>query len=73
LSPNDSLTHNPDDITTYPINDILKSGRFTAVERRQEFRRRGNSPSGVIDVVYKKEYRENDEYSDMLRDWEADA
>jgi hypothetical protein len=62
-SQNNNLTHdtglpglpgtsNPDDIKTYPINDIMKSGKFTAFERKQEYRRRGKSPSGVIDGVY---------------------
>jgi hypothetical protein len=63
----------PDDITTYPINDIKASGRFTAEERRREYRRRGKSPSGVIDGVYNDEYRGNDSYNDIYRDWEADA
>jgi hypothetical protein len=66
-------TFNPDDIKTYPIDDLMKSGRFTAFERKQEYRRRGKSPSGVIDGVYNDIYRGNDEYNDTLRDWEADA
>ena len=83
-SQNNNLTHdtglpglpgtsNPDDIKTYPIDDLMKSGRFTAFERKQEYRRRGKSPSGVIDGVYNDMYRGNDEYNDTLRDWEADA
>ena len=62
-----------DDIKTYSVNEIMKSGRFTAEERRQEYRRRGKSPSGVIDGVYNDMYRGNDEYNDTLRDWEANA
>lgn len=62
-----------DDITTYPLNEIKDSGLFTAEQRRQEYRRRGKSPSGVIDGVYNDEYRGNDEYNDYYRDWDADA
>jgi hypothetical protein len=62
-----------DDITTYPINEIKKSGRFTPEERAAEYRRRGKSPSGVIDGVYNDEYRGNAEYNDIHRDWEAVA
>jgi hypothetical protein len=80
LSPKQNLMSNtglpdtskPDDITTYSINDILKSGKFTAEERKREYRRRGKSPSGVIDGVHNDAYRGNDdEYNDSLRDWEA--
>lgn len=63
----------PDDIRTYPINEIMKSGKFTADERRQEYRRRGKSPSGVIDGVYNDANRGNEVYNDMDRDWDADA
>ena len=64
----------PDDIKTYPLNDIMKSGQFTPGERRQEYRRRGKSPSGVIDGVYNDTYLENDTaYNDSNRDWDADA
>ena len=66
-------TSNSDDITTLPINDILKSGKFTAEERKREYRRRGKSPSGVIDGIYSDSYRGNDGYNDSLRDWGADA
>ena len=63
-----------DDITTYETtNDIFASGRFAAEERHREYRRRGKSPSGVIDGVYNDMFRENDMYNDDLRDWEADA
>ena len=49
-------------------------GLFTAHERRMEYRRRGKSPSGVIDGVYNGMNREGDRpYSDMDRDWDADA
>ena len=37
---------------TRPQNDILASGRFAPEERRREYRRRGKSPSGVIDGIY---------------------
>lgn len=69
------VTHafNPDDIKTYPLNDIMKSGKFSAFERKMEYRRRGKSPSGVIDGEYNDSYRGNDEYNDTLRDWDADA
>jgi hypothetical protein len=63
-----------DDITTYgTTNEIFTSGRFSADERRREYRRRGKSPSGVIDGIYNDMFRENDMYNDDLRDWEADA
>lgn len=64
---------NDGEISTYPINDILKSGKFTAEERKREYRRRGKSPSGVIDGIYNDAYRGNDGYNDTLRDWDADA
>lgn len=39
-----------------------------------EYRRRGKSPSGVIDGVYNDMNRENGRpYNDMDRDWDADA
>jgi hypothetical protein len=64
----------PDDIKTYPTNEIPKSGRFTPEERRQEYRRRGKSPSGVIDGVYNDMHLENGTaYNDYNRDWDADA
>jgi hypothetical protein len=65
----------PDDITTYPsTTDILRSGKFSAEERKQEYRRRGKSPSGVIDGVYNDSYLEPGHiYNDFDRDWEADA
>jgi len=65
----------PDDITTYPTTkDIFSSGRFTPWERRQEYIRRGKSPSGVIDGEYNDMYLEDGAiYNDMDRDWEADA
>jgi hypothetical protein len=63
----------PDDIQSVSLNEIQSSGRFTAEQRRQEYRRRGKSPSGVIDGVYNDEYRGNEGYNDTLRDWDADA
>ena len=63
-----------DDITTYrSTNDILASGRFSADERSREYRRRGKSPSGIIDGIYNDMFLENDMYNDDFRDWEADA
>ena len=42
--------------------------------RRQEYRRRGKSPSGVIDGEYNDDYLEDDEiYNEANRDWEVDA
>jgi hypothetical protein len=67
--------YDPDDITPYPTTkDIFSSGRFTPWERRQEYIRRGKSPSGVIDGEYNDMYlAEGAIYNDMDRDWEADA
>ena len=64
---------NPNDITTYPLNNINASSRFTAEERWQEYRRRGKSPSGVIDGIYNDTYRGSEEYNDAYRDSEANA
>ena len=51
-----------------------KYGHLSPDERRSEYRRRGKSPSGVIDGVYNDMYREDDRpYSDADRDWDADA
>lgn len=63
------------DITTYPsTRDIFTSGYFSAQERRQEYRRRGRSPSGVIDGIYNDTYLEDGaSYNDMDRDWDAGA
>jgi len=61
------------DITKLDINEIKSCGKFTPKERAAEYRRRGKSPSGVNDGEYNDEYRGNDEYNDMYRDWEADA
>ena len=53
-----SRTHTPyfsnqgDNIREYGINEIQSSGRFTPKERAAEYRRRGKSPSGVIDGEY---------------------
>ena len=69
----DAGTSTEDEITTYDVNDILRSEKFTPEERAAEYRRRGKSPSGFIDGVYNDEYRGNEEYNDCYRDWEADA
>jgi hypothetical protein len=70
-----SSDFDPDDITTYPTaRSIFKSGRFTAEERRKEYRRRGKGPAGVIDGEYNDEYCDPGHYyNDFERDWEADA
>lgn len=62
-----------DDITQWDINEIKNSGQFTPEERAQEYRRRGKSPSGVINGIYDDFQRGNDEYNDAYRDWDADA
>ena len=64
---------NKPEITKLGINDIKDCGRFTPEERAAEYRRRGKSPSGVIDGEYNDEYRGNDEYNDEYRDWDANA
>ena len=64
---------NKQDITKLGVNDIKDCGRFTPEERAAEYRRRGKSPSGVIDGEYNDEYRGNDEYNDEYRDWDANA
>jgi len=65
----------PDNITTYPtVRTIFKSGRFTAEERKAEYKRRGKGPAGVIDGEYNDTYCDPDDYyNDFERDWEADA
>lgn len=65
----------PDDIESYPSTKaIFKSRRFTASERQREYRRRGKSPSGVIDGVYNDAFLEPGQvYNDFDRDWDADA
>jgi hypothetical protein len=69
-----SKPFDPDDITSYPsTNELYKSGRFTPEERRQEYRRRGKSPSGVIDGEYNDTYCDEEPYNDVNRDWDADA
>jgi hypothetical protein len=62
-----------DNIQDYGINAIRSSGKFTPTERAAEYRRRGKSPSGVIDGEYNDAYRGNDEYNDSYRDWDANA
>jgi len=64
----------PDDIHSYrSTKDILRSGRFTPAQRVAEYRRRGKSPSGVIDGEYNDDYLEDGVYNDEARDWDADA
>jgi hypothetical protein len=73
--PSSGLSGNEEqDITSYATGDIPKSGHFSADERRMEYRRRGKSPSRVIDGVYNDMNRDGDHpYSDVDRDWDADA
>jgi hypothetical protein len=53
--------------------DIPHSG-YSAAERRAEYIRRGQSPSGVIDGIYNDTYRLSGvPYNDSNRDWDADA
>ena len=66
-------SNSSDDISRYDINAIRSSGNFSAAERKAEYRRRGKSPSGVIDGVYNDMYRGNDSYNDAYRDHDADA
>ena len=61
------------DITQLGINEIKSCGLFTPEERAAEYRRRGKSPSGVIDGIYNDEYRGNETYNDIYRDWDANA
>lgn len=65
--------HQKPEITSLDINEIKNCGEFSPDERADEYRRRGQSPSGVIDGVYNDTYRGNGEYNDSYRDWEADA
>jgi hypothetical protein len=53
--------------------DIPHSG-YSATERRAEYTRRGQSPSGFINGVYNDQNRpRNVPYYDGNRDWGADA
>jgi hypothetical protein len=53
--------------------DIPHSG-YSAAERAAEYRRRGRSPSGVIDSIYNDTYRPSGvSYNDSNRDWDAGA
>jgi hypothetical protein len=53
--------------------DIPLSG-YSAAERRAEYIRRGQSPSGVIDGIYNDIYLPGGvSYNDSNRDWDADA
>lgn len=63
------------DITTYrTTREIFDSGLFSTEERRREYRRRGKSPSGVIDGEYNDAFLEDGAvYNDADRDWDADA
>ena len=72
-TPRHHYSNSSDDITNYDINEIRSSGNFSASERKAEYRRRGKSPSGVIDGVYNDMYRGNDSYIDSYRDTDADA
>lgn len=59
---------------TYMPHWKQKYGDLSPDERRAEYRRKGKSPSGVIDGVYNDMYREDDRpYTDADRDWDADA
>lgn len=72
--PADAGSNPQADITRMDVRDIPKCGRFTAEERKAEYRRRGMSPSGVIDGVYNDTYLPPGEgYNDADRDWDADA
>lgn len=64
---------NKKDITKMDINEIKECGEFSPEERASEYRRRGKSPSGVIDGVYNDAYRGNGAYNDSYRDWDANA
>jgi len=68
-----TLHSDSNNIQDYGINEIRSSGKFTPAERAAEYRRRGKSPSGVIDGVYNDAYRGNGEYNDAYRDWDANA
>ena len=53
---------------------IFRIRSYSAAERRAEYIRRGQSPSGVIDGVYNDTYRPSGvSYNDGNRDWDADA
>jgi hypothetical protein len=52
------------DITTMDIHQIKECGRFTPAERAAEYRRRGKSPSGILDGEYNDDFLEDgDEYN----------
>ena len=63
------------DITSLrTTREIFESGQFSTKERRQEYRRQGKSPSGVIDGGYNDMYLDEGEiYNDFRRDWDAGA
>ena len=66
------LTHR-EGIQSLDTMDIPHSGYFAA-ERAAEYRRRGQSPLGVIDGVYNDTYRPSGvSYNYSNRDWDADA
>lgn len=71
--PSHSSNNSSSEIRDHDINSIRSSGKFSAAERKAEYRRRGKSPSGVIDGVYNDAYRGNDSYNDSYRDHDADA
>lgn len=65
----------PDNITTYPTaRSICKSGRFTAEERKAEYKRRGKGPAVVIEGEYNDTYCDpGNDYNDFERNWDVDA
>ena len=48
------MTDPKPDIKKMDINEIKESGLFTPKERAAEYRRRGKSPSGVINGVVQR-------------------
>jgi hypothetical protein len=52
----------------------IPHSRYSALERRMEYTRRGKSPSGFIDGVYNDMNRPSGvPYYDGNRDWDADS
>jgi hypothetical protein len=69
-----SIEDNPGSSDSSISSGNSSNSALSAQERRLEYKRRGKSPSGVIDGVYNDMYRENGRpYSDVGRDWDADA
>jgi hypothetical protein len=53
---------------------VIPHSGYSAAERAAEYRRRGESPSGVIDGIYNDTQRPYGvAYNDTNRDWDADA